>query len=305
MSRPRCLSVVALVAFVGILGASGCSSAGTAAGPRGDCPVAPVRVVVTVDQWGDIAEQLAGDCADVTTIIEGSGGDPHEFEPSPSDNAAFGRADLVVVNGLGYDSWADKVLGTVSPRPPVVDAGEVVGGRDGDNPHLWYDPAAVEEVSRAITEALGQSAPDAQEYFSERAADWSTQLGPYRAAIDAARVQGAGRSYVATEWVFDDMARAVGLVDATPAGYRSAAAAGSDPSPADVNALEDVLREGGTALLVYNTQTEGSVPAGIRDVADRAGIPVVDVTETVPPGQSSFVAWQIDQLRSLTAALGG
>ena len=114
-----------------------------------------------------------------------------------------------------------------------------------------------------------------------------------------------GRTYAATESVFDDMAAAVGLVDLTPEGYRAAAANESDPAPADVNAFEELLRGGTVDVLIVNTQTEGSLPAQLRSVAEKAGVPVVEVTETVPPGETSFVAWQVDQLTALRAALGG
>ena len=82
---------------------------------RAACPTDPVKVVVTVDQWADIVRQLGGNCAEVTTIIQGADVDPHEYEPTPADNAKFLDADLVVMNGLGYDEWANKMVDTLSP----------------------------------------------------------------------------------------------------------------------------------------------------------------------------------------------
>ena len=130
-------------------------------------------------------------------------------------------------------------------------------------------------------------------------------MGPYRAEVEATTTVATGRTYAATEAVFDDMATAVGLVDRTPEGYRSAALNESDPSPADVNAFEEALRAGEIDVLVVNTQTEGSLPDQIRDVAEQAGVVVVEVTETVPSGETSFATWQVDQLRALREALGG
>src|SRR6478609_4486578 len=119
----------ALLVLAGACASSGDSTATTIDAPP--CPGTAVDVVVTVDQWSDIVRSLAGSCADVTTVIKGADVDPHEFEPTPADNARFLHADLVVANGLGYDEWANKVLETLSPRPPLVDAGEVVGRVDG------------------------------------------------------------------------------------------------------------------------------------------------------------------------------
>ena len=109
--------------------------------PKGDCPTTAIPVVVSVDQWGDIVDQLAGDCGDVTTVFKSTSADPHDYEPTPADNAKFTGAKLVVENGLDYDPWADKAVATLDTKPAVVNGGKVVGLENGDNPHIWYGPA--------------------------------------------------------------------------------------------------------------------------------------------------------------------
>jgi len=300
---------VGVLATVGVLAVSGCSSSGDGSGATpvgGDpCPVDPLRVVVSVDQWGDVVEQLGGRCTEVTTIIQGGDVDPHDFEPTPADSVAFDKADLVVVNGLDYDHWALDAADAASSDPAVVDAGEVVGLEEGANPHLWYGPQYVQQVSAAVTEELKALAPDAAAYFDARAAAWQQDLAAYLAEVEALRATAAGRPYAATEAVFADMAEALGLVDRTPRGYATSAANESEPSPGDIHAFEELLRAGDVDVLVFNTQTEGSVPDQLRSVAERAGVPIVEVTESVPAGHPSFVAWQLEQLRALAAALSG
>ena len=93
-----------LVLTVLAVAAMGCASSDDTSTPAtdtptGDCPGQPIDVVVTVGQWTDVVEQLGGACVDVTTIITGADVDPHDFEPSPRDSAAFTGADLVVMNG--------------------------------------------------------------------------------------------------------------------------------------------------------------------------------------------------------------
>jgi zinc/manganese transport system substrate-binding protein len=163
----------------------------------------------------------------------------------------------------------------------------------------------VPQVASAVSAELATLLPDAGSYLSDRTAAWTSAFQPYLDEVAAVKATATGKTYAATESVFDDMAAAVGLVDLTPEGYRSAAANESDPAPADVNAFEELLRGGTVDVLVVNTQTEGSLPAQLRAVAEKAGVPIVEVTETVPPGESSFVAWQVDQLTALRAALGG
>lgn len=297
------LAIVLLAALT-----TGCGSdSDTADGDAdtaGSCPAEAVAVVVTVDQWGDIVEQLGGDCTEVTTVIEGSSADPHEFEPTPADTAALEDAQLVVVNGLDYDHWAERAVDSLDPQPAVVDGGEVAGLEEGDNPHLWYSPDDVRSISAAVTAELKDLAPDAADYLDDQQAAWQTSMKPYDDEIAKIEAAAGDATYAATEPVFDYMADALGMTNATPQGYQNAAANEAEPSPADITEFEQSLKDGTIDVLIYNTQTEGPTPQQLRSVAEDADIPVVEVTETVPPGASSFVGWQVDQLTALTRALG-
>jgi zinc/manganese transport system substrate-binding protein len=316
-------------------GESPSSSQPAASGqPASECPTEPVPVVVSVDQWGDIVSELGGHCAAVTTVLASSAVDPHDFEPAPKDAAAFDGARLVVVNGGHYDEWATKLAAQSSPDAPVINALEAGGGEDqahadhgheseehahegeehavGDghdhagepNPHVWYNPTAVTAVADAVTAELGKLAPDAAGYFDQRRAAFTETMKPYNETIEAIKTKAPGKSYAATESVFDDMAAAVGLQNRTPQGYQTASANEAEPSPADLDAFLRLLGDKGVDVLIYNVQTEGSVPQKIRTAAEQAGVPVVEVTETVPPGTTSFETWQVDQLNALAKALG-
>jgi zinc/manganese transport system substrate-binding protein len=296
----RCLGLAAvpLVALVA------CGGGGEASGASaGSCPGDPVVVVVSVSQWGDIVEDLGGDCAEVTTIVSGSSVDPHDFEPSPADLAAFDDAQLVVINGLDYDPWASDAVDAVASSPPTIDAGELTGRAEGDNPHLWYDPVAVRAVADAVTRELSALSPQARSQFDARHAAWAASMTPYLEEVSRlAREIDGHVTYAATEPVFEYMADALTLVDRTPAGYVQAAATETDPAPGDIHAFEDVL-EDGVDLLVVNPQTQGAIPAQMREAGERAGVPIVDITES-PPSSSTFVAWQLEQLAAVAAAVG-
>ncbi|WP_183470767.1 metal ABC transporter solute-binding protein, Zn/Mn family [Mycolicibacterium iranicum] len=304
----------------------GAENAESAPASQGDCPGTPVTVVVSVDQWGDIVSQLGGACADVTTVLASSSVDPHDYEPAPSDAVAFEGAQLVVVNGGHYDEWAAKLASTSAPDAPVVNAVELSGGHADEehdhggeaghehaeehdhageaNPHVWYKPEAVRAVAEEVTSRLSALSADAAGYFAERHTEFDESMKPYDDAIAAIKAGAPGRSFAATESVFDDMAAALGLADRTPAGYRAAAANESEPSPADLDAFLALLSGRGADVLIYNTQTEGSVPEQIRAAAEQAGVPVVEVTETLPPEAKTFQDWQVAQLQSLAKAFG-
>src|SRR5690606_24863998 len=117
-------------------------------------------------------------------------------------------------------------------------------------------------------------------YLVARSVAWRSDLAPYTGQWTELRARHAGRRVASTEPVFAPMVRALGLEDVTPPGYAAAAANGSDPSPADLAALRSALRNRQVDVLVVNTQTEGSVPERLREVAEDAGVPVVEVTET-------------------------
>jgi zinc/manganese transport system substrate-binding protein len=209
---------VAAVLLAVPLGLAGCShtppTSETAA--PGACPTTPVDVVVSVDQWGEIVSELGGDCARVETLLASSSVDPHDYEPTPADAAAFGDARLVVVNGGHYDEWAAKLAATSAPDATVISAAT----DDTPNPHVWYDPAAVTGLADRVTAELGKLAPDAADYFADRRSAFADAMKPYDSAVSAIRAGGAGRTYAATEGVFDDMAAAVGLQNRTPPGYQ-------------------------------------------------------------------------------------
>jgi zinc/manganese transport system substrate-binding protein len=274
-------------------------------GPGAPCPVARIPVAVTVNQWHDVVAHSGGDCVAVTTILDRPGVDPHEYEPTPADQAALVGARLVVMNGRGYDSWATRALDAGGERPAVVEAATVPGAdAPGGNSHLWNYPPAVDAVSRAVTEALRPLLPGAGDYLTERAAAWTAELAPYQAEVRGLIRQAVSKRYAATEPVYDPMAAFLLMRDVTPPGYRAASAGQSEPAPGDLAALQEVLRSHGADVLIYNTQTSGALPEQIRRTAEEAGVPVVEVSESVPPDQPGFVAWQLDQLRRLAAALG-
>ena len=303
MTRFRFVPVAVLIVAFALGACSSDDSDSATSTPKGDCPTAPVPVVVSVDQWGDIVEQLAGDCGDVTTVFKSSSADPHDYEPTPGDIAKFTGSKLVVVNGLDYDPWANKAVDALDEQPTLVDGGEVVGLQEGDNPHIWYGPQFVRDVSDAVTEALKKIQPEAAEYFDGQATKWDAALEPYDAEIARIEAVAPGKTYGATEGIFSYMAEAVGLDNLTPLGYRTATDNESDPAPGDVNEFEQALADGTISVLIYNTQTEGAIPEQVRAQAEQNNVPVVDVTESVPPGIDSFVEWQVGQLKDLATAL--
>ncbi len=100
----------------------------------------PIFIVAAENMYGDIAKQIGGVHVDVTTILSNPDQDPHSFELTPSVGYALTKAQLVIINGVGYDAWADRLLShQTQNRPKIILAQDILGKKMGDNPHLWYD----------------------------------------------------------------------------------------------------------------------------------------------------------------------
>jgi zinc/manganese transport system substrate-binding protein len=274
------------------------------------CPAQPIEVAVSVDQWGGIVEQLAGSCAEVTSIVSGGAVDPHDFEPTPADAAVLGRADLIVINGGHYDEWAENAIEARSPQPEVLDVSNLMILVEGsDNPHLWYAPDVVRLTADRVTEALRAAVPGADDYFTARAAEFDASMEEYFTLIGELRTkfetgQGGAVTYAATESVFGSMATTLGMVDVTPDGFARAVSNESEPSPGDVAEFMDALADGSVAVLIINSQSTSAMTDRLREQAQSNGVAVVEITETIAPGAASFAEWQVAQLRNLETALG-
>src|SRR5438552_2422650 len=142
------------VLFVVLAGlAAGCGSGASA--PNAS-RTGVVRVVASESFWGDVAAQLGGDHAKVTSLITDPNADPHLYESDARDAATLSKAQLVVTNGLGYDDFVDKLLSnTSSASRSVLNIADVLGMKgDGTNPHVWYDAPRIPVVAHAIVAKL-------------------------------------------------------------------------------------------------------------------------------------------------------
>lgn len=268
------------------------------------CPVDPISVVVTTNVWGSVADQLAGACANISTVVSSPATDPHDFEPTAATSSAFSSAALVIQNGLGYDAWATRILDSLgTSAPPDLNLGETVGLTDGANPHIWYSPEYVNQSAAAVTSEFKKLLPAASGYFDEQAKAFEVALQPYHELVASIRSSYSGTKIGTTESVFFYMAQATGLVIATSDGYLQAIDNDSEPSAGDVAAFRSQLTDRQVKALVLNVQTQSALAEQLRQVAEQSGVPVVKVTETLTPEGATFEAWQVAQLEELSHAL--
>ncbi|HVS39275.1 MAG TPA: zinc ABC transporter substrate-binding protein [Gemmataceae bacterium] len=292
-----------LAAVVGCIGCGGRDAPYTVGEGPGSCPGSVIHVIAVENQYGSLVAQLGGQGVLYKSIITNPDADPHEFQTNYQVVHDFQSAQLVVENGLGYDDWSDKILETVSHKPKVLNVGELLGLKTGDNPHVWYDPDAVDRICKGITAALKELNPAGSDYFDARAKELADRLGPYHRAIAGIREKHKGTKVGATESIFVPMAKAAGLDLISPPGLMKAVSEDAQPSPEDVDQFQHQIKEKQIKLLVYNNQTSGNLTMQLQDLAKANGIPIVGVSETMTPVDTNFEDWQITQLKALEDAL--
>jgi len=269
-------------------------------------PAGRVAVVAAENFWGNIAQQIGGDTVQVTSIISDPNTDPHEYESNARDGAAIAGADFVVQNGAGYDDFINKLLAaTPTSGRDVLDVANAVGAGHDANPHLWYNPDYVLDAAQAIEAQLAREDP-------AHAAAYRANLATFRQGeqqvvdvIDQIKSRYSGQAIAYTERVPGYLVDAAGLRLGTPASFSQAIEDDSDPSPADIAAFDVALKDHTVKALLYSAQVTSPTTQRIKELATSSGVPLVGVTETMPPGAKSFQTWQADQARALLAALGG
>jgi zinc/manganese transport system substrate-binding protein len=292
------LTVGLTIALVAGAAAVGASPAAAAGGGR-------MQVVVAENFWGSIVRQLAGTRATVTSIISKPQTDPHDYEPTPSDARAIASARYVVVNGIGYDPWAQKLI-DADPEPGrrELDVGKLLGVPTGGNPHQWYSPTSVERFVDRVTADLTSLDKGSAGYFAARRAAFETMaMAAYHASIADIRRRFGGTPVGASESIFTPMARALDLRLITPSSFLTAVAEGADPTAQDKAMVDRQVAGKQIKVFVFNAQNATPDVQAVVKSARAEHIPVTRITETLTPANVTFQSWQVRQLHALERAL--
>ncbi|MEU2736095.1 zinc ABC transporter substrate-binding protein [Streptomyces sp. NPDC007095] len=293
----------ALVTALLAAGASACStsaSSDTAASSDG-----PIRVVAAENFWGSVAQQLGGSHVKVASVITNPNADPHDYEPTAADGRTVATARYAIVNGIGYDAWADKLLAAnPDSERTELKVGDLVGLKPGDNPHRWFSPDDVHRVIEKITADYKEIDPDHAAYFDARKKTFGDKtLAPYSDLISSIKKTYAGTPVGASESIVTPLSDGLGLKMLTPETFLDAISEGTDPTAKDKSTIDEQITDKKIKIYVYNSQNSTpDVQAQVKE-AKAQGIPVATVTETPTPAGASFQDWQVRQLRAIKQAL--
>ncbi|GAC1500288.1 MAG: metal ABC transporter solute-binding protein [Candidatus Saccharimonadales bacterium] len=264
-----------------------------------------IRIVAAENFWGNIAGQIAGKHAAVTSIVTDPTADPHLYESNAQNGAAIARADIVIVNGLGYDQFMNKLLAvTRNQNQQVITVSKILGQAAEDvNPHFWYDVNRLNLVAKQIEQSLEIKDPTNKATYRHNLSRFNQSLSPILKTIDQIKNTYSGSPVAYTERVPGYLLQAAGLEVKTPISFAKSIEDGSDPSPGDIAAMNSLILNKRIKVLLYNAQATSPVTQHVRELAISSGIPVVGVTETLPASEPSYQSWQQHQVNQLSAAL--
>jgi zinc/manganese transport system substrate-binding protein len=274
----------ALAAVISGLMVAACGTSSSS--PSGGSGAAIVAIGAE-NEYANVISQIGGRYVKTSAIMSNPNTDPHTFEASPDVAQTVSQAKIVVQNGLGYDDFMTKIeSASPSSSRRVIDVQKLLGVPDSaPNPHLWYKPATMPAVARALVADLSALEPAHAVYFRAKGRRFNASLQPWVDAVKAFRTHHPGTTVATTEPVADYMLQAAGITDVTPFGMQADIMNGTDPAPQAVSQQNDLLSGHRVNVFVYNQQVTDTVTQNFLKAATGAGVPVVGVYETMPtPG---------------------
>jgi zinc/manganese transport system substrate-binding protein len=264
-----------------------------------------IDAVGAENEYANVLGQIGGQYVHVSAILENPNTDPHTFESSPSVAREVSGADLIVQNGVGYDTFMNKIeSASPSSKRRVIVVADLLGlPDDTPNPHLWYDPTTMPLAAKAMAADLTALQPAHADYFAANLKRFDASLTPWLDAIAAFKAKYAGTPVATTEPVADYTLQAMGTDNLTPFGFQADIMNGVDPSPQDITLETGFFTKHQVKVFCYNQQVVDSLTASFRQAAQRAGVPVVGVYETMPTPGYDYQSWMLAEVDAVQKAV--
>jgi zinc/manganese transport system substrate-binding protein len=297
MSRLPKAAAAALCAGAVLLAAA-CSSASAASSGK-------IVAVGAENEYANVISQIGGKYVQVTAIESNPNTDPHTFEASPSVAENVSSAQLIVQNGLGYDTYMNKIEAAApNAKRKVIDVQSLLGRPDSTpNPHLWYSPTTMPAVAKAIAADMSALQPAHASYFQANLRAFDRSLDPWYQALAHLRAAFPGAPVAVTEPVGDYMLQAAGAKILTPFRFQADIMNGVDPAPQDISLQNSFFSGHAVKVFVYNQQVTDSLTQSFLTEAQHDGIPVVGVYETMPTPGFDYQSWMLAEVNAMQKAL--
>jgi zinc/manganese transport system substrate-binding protein len=265
-----------------------------------------ISAIGAENTYASVLSQIGGRYVRVSSILNNPTTNPHTFEVSPGVARQVSAATLIVQNGVGYDSFMSKIeSASPNPRRKVIVVQQLLGLPDHTpNPHLWYNPAAMPAAAKAMAGALSALEPAHAAYFAANLQKFDRSLDPWLRAIARIRARYPRTPVATTEPVADYMLQAAGTENLTPFSFQADIMNGVDPTLQDTARENSLFARHQVKVFVYNQQVVSALTTSFRESAQRAGVPVVGVYETMPAGYD-YQSWMLAEVNALDKAVAG
>jgi zinc/manganese transport system substrate-binding protein len=286
-----------------VLAASAAIAASRPASASGKAGV--IVAVGAENEYANVLTQIGGKFVSVTSILNNPNTDPHTFEASAQVAEEVANAQLVVQNGVGYDSFMNNIE-SASPnsKRKVIVAQDVLGlSTSTANPHLWYKPTTMPAVAKVMVKDLDKLAPHHAAYFAHNLSTFDASLQPWLSAIATFKMKYPRTPVAVTEPVADYLLQAMGAKILTPFVFQADIMNGVDPAPEDITLEDSYFTKHEVKLFCYNQQVVDSLTTSIRETAKKAHVPVVGVYETMPTPGFDYQTWMLAETKAIEAAV--
>jgi len=254
------------------------------------------------NEYANVIGQIGGRYVKVSAIESNPNTDPHTFEASPSVAKVVSAAQVVVQNGIGYDTYMNDIeAASPDSSRKVIDVQKLLGlPNSTPNPHLWYREDTMPAVAKALVSDLSAIQPAHRAYFQANATKFDNSLKPWYAAVAAFAKRYPKTPVATTEPVGDYMLEAANL---TPFPLQADIMNGVDPAPQAVSFQDELFSQHKVKAFVYNQQVTDSLTASFLSDAKKYGIPVVGVYETMPTPGFDYQSWMLAEIDALQKAV--
>ena len=262
------------------------------------------KIVTSVNFYAEVAKSIAGDKAEVSSIITSTSVDPHDFEPTAQDAKTVADANIAILNGGGYDSWFEKLTAN-SKNIRKIDGAKLLGLKDGENEHIWYNPEVMSKVADELTKILSEKDASNKEFYEKSRDNYKKELSKITDKINSLKAKANGKSVLTTEPVFEYAVDSLGFKTSDQVKkLAQATEEGNDPAPQDLKAIQEQIKSKQISLIINNVQTTNKTIEGLISLAEQNKVPVLNVTETQPDGKT-YIEWMLDQYNKLEEILNG
>lgn len=262
---------------------------------------APIKVIAAENFYGELAHEIGGDNVEVQSIISSPTADPHLFATSSKISKLLENAQIIIYNGANYDPWMQQILNSLTKSLNdksviIINVADLMNVKNGDNPHIWYKPDTFSVLAQTLAKQIIKLNPHIRKKVDDNLANFLQQNQLVLNAIQGIKLKYKNLPVTATEPVYGYAAAAMGL-DMQGIDFQWKIMNGTEPSPQILANFEQLITQHKIKLIFYNNQVKSPVTQNILDLAAKNNIPIVGITEIMPP-HMNINQWQLDQINT-------